>query len=182
VIDGTSRRRVLTCFGTGLAVGLAGCSGGGEETTDDGSENESGDSPDNDTPDDTSTGTTDASNDGSTEGSDGMTVDSGPVTGESFRLSNLDPASTTVEFGTEFDISVVVENVSETEKSGTATLLSDGINYSQDVTLDSGGSQTVTFAAVTSTTLGEGTHTYSISIGEATIEGQVTVESPDGGE
>lgn len=153
--DPIPRRHVLAGAGAATAGLLAGCIGG---STPDG--NADG-------------GSTDG---GDSSGQGGTSLDSGPVAGETYRLSGLDPVTTTVDVGTEFDISVTVENLSETEQSPSVQLLSDGINYSQSVTLEPGGAKTVTFAAVTSGTLGTGAHVFEISAGEATVEGRVTVE------
>lgn len=155
------RRNCLSLIGSVAVASLAGCSGGGGS---DGSGSGDGD---------------DGGGDGDDEGGDGgstVTVDSGPAQSDTYRLSDLDPATTTVEFGTEFDISVTVGNRTDTEREASVQLLSDGINYSRSTTLPAGGSETVTFAAVTSTTLGEGTHTFTVGVGEISVEGLVTVE------
>jgi hypothetical protein len=68
------RRRVLACLGTGLAVGLAGCSSGGDGTADDGGADDSGDGSDETT--DSQTGTSPSDTTG--QGTGGITA-----TGES---------------------------------------------------------------------------------------------------
>jgi len=106
-----------------------------------------------------------------------------------YQLSNLDPADATVTEGDDpINVSVDVENngldAGEQDVTLTITNASGSVVYEdtvEDVTLDSGDTQTVEFTDVPAGDLEPGDYTHTASTGDDSVSGDLTVEESGSG-
>ena len=94
-----------------------------------------------------------------------------------FSLSNLDPASITLEPGEAFTVSAAVTNSGEESATRDVTFHIHGVTgaQSESVTLNAGSSQTVSFAANAPDS--EGVFTYEVFSSDDSVTGTLTVEA-----
>jgi hypothetical protein len=124
-----------------------------------------------------------------TDSKRGTTTAQTPVTIEAvpdpanFQVSDLQPATATVDNGTLIDIQANVTNTGEIQGTQTMTLSIDGLSDSRPLVLDPGQTKTVQFQNVDTGVLGPGVFTHEIASandsasGSLTVSGEVFVES-----
>lgn len=155
-----------------MTFAVAGCMGDdGESGTDDGENDDS--TSDGGTTDDGSSD--DGSGDGSS-GDDGSDDDGMTEDPASFQVENLDPAEATVEMGAELTVSADISNSGDQSGTKAIELRLDGETLaSQDLSLDGGASETVSFDANTAE-LDPGEYTHSIWTEDDEATGTLTLE------
>jgi len=104
----------------------------------------------------------------------GLTVQTPPE----FRVSNLQPQSTTVVNGTVVDISADVENTGDQQGTQTLGLTVGSISQTQTETLGAGANTTVTFTVDTGM-LGPGSYSHAIASANDSASGTLTVDPPE---
>ncbi len=95
-----------------------------------------------------------------------------------YQLSELDPQSATVTVGDTIEVSATVTNEGNEAGEQDITLTAGGqtLGTEEDVSLDPGASDTVTFSVDTSA-LDAGSYTHTVSSDDASVSGSLTVES-----
>jgi len=151
------RRQVLAVLGGSATIGLAGCSNGDSENG-----NES-----NNSDDDT--------------GGNGGDGNNGTDASPDLQFKDLLPGGTTVLVGTTVDIEVTVANEGGAEGTQTVEHSVGNITRQQEVTLEGGAEETLTFESVDTSELGTGEYTHTASMGDSSIEGRLTVREQLGG-
>jgi plastocyanin len=100
-----------------------------------------------------------------------------------FEVSDLDPTDATVTQGDVIDVSATVENTGNSSGSKEIDLLIGGnVVATQSLSVDSGATQTLTFADVDTRSLDVGAYTHTVDTGDDQISGTLTVEADDTGE
>lgn len=94
-----------------------------------------------------------------------------------FEVSSLDPESATVSQGDEIDVSALITNAGDVEAEQDIQLQVDGtVVATQNLTLDVGEDQTVTFENVSTVDLTPGEYEHSLVSEDDTETGTLTVE------
>ena len=97
-----------------------------------------------------------------------------------FRVSDLDPEEATVTQGDEIDVSATIENVGE--ETGTQTIelrIDDDVIDDQELELDGGESDPVTFEDIDTEDLDPGEYEHGIFTEDDSETGTLTVEEPE---
>ena len=95
-----------------------------------------------------------------------------------FTVNTLTPANTTVENGSEINISADIENTGDVEGNQTVTLAIDEYEASTVLTLNSSERKTATFENVDTSVLGPGEYTPRIASVNDSVTGTLTVQEP----
>lgn len=160
------RRDYLVLAGGSMTAAIAGCSGNDDDGSDGGST-------------DGTTDDTDQSDDGGETDDGGQTDDGGeeqPAPAV-FEVSNVSLGQATVAAGASVELTATVTNTGEQSATKTVELRQAGnVVASQDVQLDGGGEQTVTFEPDTDLELGE----YEFTLLTEDSEGTVTLTVAEG--